>query len=132
MQNTSMEKQVERSPERVERTRSRRAVAPRTDIYETPQSILVVANMPGVKAEGVDIMLEKNVLTVEGNAGEQERAGYSLVYRECLPADYRRTFTLSTEIDRDGIQATVKDGVLRLVLPKAGPAKAKKIAVRAE
>ena len=115
----------------VERTRSQRVYIPRTGIYEIEDAILLVANMPGVDESSVDITLDKNLLTIKGYVEEDLPEGYSLAYAEYEIGDYERSFTLSDEIDREHIEAEVKDGVLRLRLPKAEPAMAKKIAVKA-
>jgi HSP20 family protein len=84
------------------------------------------------KEESVDITLEKDVLTVTGHVGASKPEGCALTYAEYDVGDYERAFTLSDGVDRDGISASAKDGVLRIVLPKAGPAKTKRIAVSAE
>ncbi|MBN2500641.1 MAG: Hsp20/alpha crystallin family protein [Anaerolineales bacterium] len=115
----------------IERTRSQRVYIPRTGIYEVEDAILLVANLPGVDKSSVDITLEKNLLTIKGYVEEDVPEGYSLAYAEYEIGDYERSFTLSDEIDREHIEAEVKDGVLRLRLPKAEPAMAKKIAVKA-
>ena len=115
----------------VERTRSQRVYIPRTGIYEVEDAILLVANLPGVDENSVDITLEKNLLTIKGYVEADAPEGYSLAYAEYEPGDYERSFTLSDEIDHEHIEAEVKDGVLRLRLPKAEPAMAKKIAVQA-
>jgi len=114
-----------------ERTRDRLAFVPRADIYETEEAIVVVADMPGVDENSVDITLENNVLTINGNVEMEPPEGYSLSYAEYRVGDYQRAFSLSDQIDREGIEATVKDGVLRLHLPKITEARIKKIAIRA-
>jgi HSP20 family molecular chaperone IbpA len=113
-----------------ERTREQKAFVPYADIYETGDEIVVVADMPGVSEETVEITLEQDVLTINGYVKTAPPEGYSLAYAEYDVGDFVRSFRVSNEIDRDGIQATLKDGVLRLHLPKAGPAKTKKIAVK--
>ncbi len=114
-----------------ERTRDRLAFVPRADVYETDEEIVVVADMPGVSADSVDITLEDNVLTINGYVEPEAPEGYNLVYAEYRVGDYLRAFRLSDQIDRDGIEATVKDGVLRLRLPKVMEARTRKIEVRA-
>ncbi len=114
-----------------ERTRDRLAFVPRVDIYETDETIVVVADMPGIDENSVDITLEKNVLTINGYVEPVQPENYSLAYAEYRVGDYERSFTLSNEIDQDNIEATLKDGVLTLHLPKIGPT-TKKIAVKAE
>ncbi|GAB4387337.1 MAG: Hsp20/alpha crystallin family protein [Thermodesulfovibrionales bacterium] len=126
-----IEKKEARAPEG-ERTRQRRVYRPTVDIIEKKDRILLLADMPGVDQKSLDITLEKNVLTIYGavDAGVQE--GYRLYHAEYGVGDYQRVFTLSEEVDRDRIEASLKNGVLRLVLPKAEAAKTRKIAVKAE
>jgi HSP20 family protein len=125
-----LERQSGRQVE-VERTRNRPVLTPAVDIYETNEKIVVTADMPGVDDKGVEITLEQDVLTIEGRVVDEERPGCALVLSEFNRGDYRRVFTISTDIEREKISAEMKDGVLTLVLPKAEPAKAKKIVVRA-
>lgn len=107
----------------------RKLFVPRADIYESSQQIVVLADMPGVKQHNIDITLEQNILTIHGRVEEQEVEGFSQAFTEYGVGDYRRVFSLSNEIDREGIQATVKNGVLKLVLPKSKRALPRKIAV---
>jgi HSP20 family molecular chaperone IbpA len=104
-----------------ERTRARPAFIPRVDIYETDEAIQIVADVPGVDPDSVDITLEQGVLTINGFAQDIQPEGYALAYSEYSVGDYTRRFTLSNQIDQEGIEASVKDGVLRLHLPKAQP-----------
>ncbi|MBW7947200.1 MAG: Hsp20/alpha crystallin family protein [Sphingomonadaceae bacterium] len=110
-----------------DRTRARAVFRPRTDIYETAEGVVLLAEMPGVAPDAVDITLEKRVLTIVGRGREAVHEGYRQAYAEYADGDYERSFTLSEDIDGDNIQATLERGVLRLLLPKAGPAKARKI-----
>jgi len=136
MANESKDLQVQETEKReveesgAERTRDRVAFVPRVDIYETNDGIFVVADMPGVDEESVDITLEKDVLTIDGYVEPVAPEEYRLAYAEYRVGDYQRRFTVSDQIDREGIEATMKDGVLRLRLPKAEPT-TKKIAVKA-
>jgi len=114
-----------------ERTRDRKAFVPRVDIYETDDQIVLVADMPGVDQDSVEITLEKSLLTVNGYVEPEAHEGYSIAYAEYDIGDFERSFRLSNQIDQDKIEASVKEGVLRLVLPKIGPAKTRKIAVKA-
>ena len=113
-----------------ERTPNRAVFVPPSDIYETKDSIVVLAEMPGVTPDGVDITLERRVLTIRGRSAAGDHAGYQRVYNEYADGDYERVFTLSENIDRDRIEASLKDGVLHLVLPKAETAKARKIQLK--
>jgi HSP20 family protein len=125
------EKQEVTTMDGAERTRAGKVYVPRVDIYETDNDIVAVADMPGVDEKSIDITVEKNVLTIHGNAEPVVPENVSLAYAEYDVGDYERHFTLSNEIDQDKIEATVKNGVLHLRLPKAGPAKARKISVKA-
>jgi HSP20 family molecular chaperone IbpA len=113
-----------------ERTRDRLAFVPRADILETNEGITIVADMPGVDETSVDITLEKNVLTIRGIVDPVDPEGLSLAYSEYRVGDYERAFSLSDQIDQDGIDALVKDGVLRLYLPKITEARRRTIAIR--
>jgi HSP20 family protein len=119
------------SEARPERTQHRRVFTPRVDIHETPENIVVLADMPGVDDKDVEVTLEKNVLTIEGRTHDDPRPGFRPLMMEVAAGDWRRVFTLSAEVDRERIAASLKDGVLRLTLPKAEPAKARKISVKA-
>jgi HSP20 family molecular chaperone IbpA len=113
-----------------ERTANRPVFVPPSDIYETNDSIVVLAEMPGVGTDGVDITLERRVLTIRGRSAVNNHRGYQRVYNEYADGDYERVFTLSDNIDRDRIEATLKDGILHLVLPKAETAKPRRITLK--
>jgi HSP20 family molecular chaperone IbpA len=113
----------------VERTRARRVFTPAVDIIEKENDILLVADMPGVDEKSVDITLEKDQLTIHGTVEPEIPESHRLALSEYGVGDYERTFTISNEIDREHITANVRDGVLRLTLPKAEVAKTKKIPV---
>jgi len=124
-------KQEVHHPIGTERTRVRKVYAPRVDIYETKETIVLIADMPGVDEKSVDITLEKNVLTITGEVGQVNYKGYTMTYAEYEMGDYQRAFTISDEVDRDKIDAIVKNGVLKVTLHKAEKAKVKKIAIKA-
>lgn len=131
-QTMELEKQEVETPMGVERTRTTRTFSPAVDIYETEAGVVLLADMPGVDMNDVDIMLEKNLLTIRGMVEEPTAESYELAYAEYPIGDYERTFALSDEVDKSKIEATMKNGVLRLLLPKAEEAKVRKIAVRLE
>jgi HSP20 family molecular chaperone IbpA len=114
-----------------ERTRDRIAFVPRADIYETGDDIVVVVDMPGVDENSIDITLESGVLSINGYVDPVVPEGKGLVFGEYRVGDYERAFTLSDRVDQEGIEAIVKDGVLRLHLPKITEAKTRKIDIRA-
>lgn len=114
-----------------EAARQRPVYLPATDIVETEDAIIVTAEMPGVAPDAADVTLENGLLTIRGHTAAPEHPGYRQVYAEYAAGDFERVFTLSEDIDDAGIQASQKDGVLTLVLPKAGPAKPRRIEVKA-
>jgi HSP20 family molecular chaperone IbpA len=127
-----IEKQEADIPTGVERTRNVRTFVPQVDIYEIDDTVVLLADMPGVDESAIDITLEKNVLTIRGEVDLPEFDEYELTYEEYNVGDFERTFTLSDEVDRDGIEAKVKHGVLRVTLPLAEYAKKRKIPVLTE
>jgi HSP20 family molecular chaperone IbpA len=126
-----VEKEEITAAEDSERTRECSCFVPRADIYEVDDQIVIVADVPGVNENSVEITLEKNVLTINSYVEPVEMEGYALAFAEYEVGDYQRSFRLSSEIDREKIQATIKDGVLRLYLPKAAAAQTRKISVKA-
>jgi HSP20 family protein len=128
-QTMEVQQQEEAPTEEMERTRSRRTFIPKADIYETEKEIIVLADIPGANEKTVDVTLEKDVLSITAYIEPLRTNGYEIAYAEYEEGDYQRSFRLSGEIDRDGIEATVSEGVLRLRLPKAESAKARKITV---
>ncbi|MBU0510137.1 MAG: Hsp20/alpha crystallin family protein [Chloroflexi bacterium] len=126
-----VQKQEMTPSDETERTRECRCFVPRSDIYETDDNVVVVVDMPGVDEDNIDITLEKNIVTINGYANLETPDGYSLVFAEYEVGDYERSFRLSSQIDSDGIEATYKNGTLRLNLPKAAVAKTRKISVKA-
>lgn len=121
------EKQEVAAP--AEQTRSGMVFTPEVDIFETDREITLLADLPGVAADGVNIDLRDGVLTLIGDIKPWEDGGESDVLVEFEIGKYYRQFTLSDVIDQDKIEAKLEDGVLRLSLPKAEKALPRKIAV---
>jgi HSP20 family protein len=119
------------TPEGVERTRPHKVYTPNVDILERKDEIVVTADLPGVDEKSLDITLEKNVLTINGRVESEVAEPYRIAYAEYGIGDYQRAFTLSDEVDKERIQATMKNGVLRLVMHKAAAATTRKIMVTA-
>ena len=134
MQEMSVEggKREAQTLEKAERTRQRKAYLPDVDIIERKDDIVIMADMPGVDETSVSVTLEKNVLSINGKVDFDPPKEHRLAAHEYGVGDYERSFTLSSEIDRDRIQASVKNGMLRLVLPKAAAARPRTIQVIAE
>ncbi|MDY0038830.1 MAG: Hsp20/alpha crystallin family protein [Desulforhabdus sp.] len=112
-----------------ESTRNVPMFVPAVDIYESQNELTLLADMPGVPIEGVDIDLREDQLTIRGKGAAEEQNG-TILLREYAVGDYYRQFTVSNAIDREKIVASMKDGVLKVVLPKAEAAKPRKIEVK--
>lgn len=112
-------------------TKSLRTYRPRVNIVETDAEIVVSAEMPGVDEDSTEIEIEKGLLTLTGTISLPEIDGYELAYSEFEPGRYERQFKLSDQIDQERIDATVKNGMLRLVLPKVPEQVPSKVTVKA-
>lgn len=106
-----------------------RIFLPVTDIFETDQALTMILEMPGVDKENVDVSVENDVLTIEGRIDYSKYEGLRPVYTEYNIGNYARSFHLSSKIEQTGINAELRDGVMRLVLPKAEKAKSRKVKV---
>ena len=115
----------------LERTRPGMTFTPAVDIFETENDITLIADMPGVKPENLDIDLREDVLTMTGEPGYPGKENETPILEEYRTGRYVRRFTLSDVIDQSKIEAQVSDGVLTLVLPKAEKAVPRKVAVKA-
>lgn len=104
---------------------------PDVDIFETTQEITLLADMPGVKAENLTIDLNDGTLTLSGQVVDSEGPDECPVFTEYEVGKYYRQFTLTEVIDQNRIDAQLKDGVLRLTLPKVEKAKPRQITVKA-
>ena len=113
-----------------EQTRPGLVFTPAVDILETEKEITLLADMPGVKPEGLNIDLRESTLTLDGDVKSPEGADEVDVLREYRVGKYYRQFTLSQVVDQGKIEAEMKDGVLRLRLPKVEAATPRKIAVK--
>ena len=102
---------------------------PTADIYETPDALKVVLEMPGVDKSNVNVRVEDGVLTVEGRLDFSKYRDLQPLYTEYNIGHYSRSFRLTTKIAQSKIAAEMKDGVLSLVLPKAEEAKSRSIQV---
>ncbi len=116
----------------VERAEDQPVFVPATDIYELPDKLVVLSDMPGVDEKHVDITLENDVLTLTGYQDTQEPTGHALVHRGYRSGIFERSFTIREHIDRDKIKAKMACGVLRIELPKAAEAQPRKIAVESD
>lgn len=106
-------------------------LVPDVDIYEDAEGIFVHADMPGVSRDRLDIQVNKDALTIEGEARIDMPEGMEAVSADIRSTHYRRSFVLSTELDTEKIDAKLKDGVLSIHIPKRAEAKPRKIEVNA-
>lgn len=123
------EKQEAASP--AEQTKPGLVFTPAVDIFESEKAITLLADMPGVKPDDLSIDLRENTLTLVGEVAPFEGADEQDVLVEYEIGKYYRQFTLSEVIDQEKIEATIADGVLKLILPKVEKATPKKITVKA-
>lgn len=105
-------------------------IAPAVDIFENAQGITVHAELPGVSRDGLTINADRNTLVIEGNAAIDVPAGMEAIYADVQATRYRRSFALSGELDTERIEATLKDGVLTLTIPKRAEFRPRRIEVR--
>ena len=103
-----------------------RYVAPPVDILETDEGLTLIADVPGLDEESLEISVDQGVLTIEGKA---LFGGGDLIWREYVMDGYWRQFQLPDTFDADKARAEVTHGVLTLHLPKAEAAKPRKIAI---
>lgn len=108
-----------------------RAVLPAVDVYEDEAGITLLADMPGVPREQLELKVEGDALLIEGGVRGLTPEGIEAVYAELRVPRYRRTFTLSRELDSARIDASLKDGVLTLRIPKQAHAQPRRIEVQA-
>lgn len=114
-----------------ESTRPGVTFTPSVDIFETEKEIVLLADMPGVKADALTIDLRDNVLTLTGTAASPQGDTETAVWTEYRTGNFYRQFTLSELIDQARIEAEIKEGVLRLIMPKVEKATPRKISVKA-
>jgi HSP20 family molecular chaperone IbpA len=106
-----------------------RAVLPAIDVFEDASGITLLADMPGVPKEQLELKVEGEALLIEGGVQPRTPDGLEAIYAEVRAPGYRRSFTLSRELDTSRIEAQLKDGVLRLRIPKQAHAQPRRIEV---
>ncbi|RLB11359.1 MAG: Hsp20/alpha crystallin family protein [Deltaproteobacteria bacterium] len=115
----------------IEQTKPGKVFIPDVDIYETEKEIVVLADMPGVTAEKLNVSLKDNILTLDGEVEPLEGKEEREIFKEFETGRFYRQFSLSQVIDQSKIEAELKDGVLKLILPKVEKATPRKIEVKA-
>ena len=107
------------------------SVLPAVDVFEDASGITLLIDMPGVPKDRLELKVEGDSLVVEGNAQPQTPPELEPIYAEVRVARFSRHFTLTRELDTTKIDANLKDGVLKLRIPKQEHVKPKRIAVNA-
>jgi HSP20 family molecular chaperone IbpA len=135
---TTTEKNLSKSGQVSARQRSNlvpegNTVLPAVDIFEDDNGVTIMADMPGVSRERLGVRVEGDSLLIEGSVAAKEDAqqtpAMEIIYGEVLNPFYRRSFTLSADLDPGKIEASLNQGVLKLVIPKSEAAKPRRIEV---
>jgi HSP20 family protein len=105
------------------------AIAPAVDIFEDAHQIIVQAEMPGVSKGALNVRADHNSLLIEGDATLDMPPGMSALYADMQTTKYRRTFVLSSELETERIEASLKDGLLTVRIPKRMEFRTRKIKV---
>lgn len=128
--NLPTQQQQQKTPQKAESTRPEAALMPLVDVFEDASGITLLADLPGVKKDALNLNLEADSLTIEGEVALDTPEGLESSHVEVRLPRYRRVFTLSRELDVDKAQAEFKNGVLKLRIPKAEHAQPRKIEVK--
>lgn len=107
-----------------------RVMRPHVDICEDATGIILLADMPGVPREKLNIRVDKDTLSIAGEANLETPDDMEALYADISTTRYQRSFSLSSELDAAKIDATLKDGLLTLHIPKREEHKPRKIEVR--
>ena len=110
--------------------RQQPTIVPPVDVFENESCITVLADLPGVAKEQLHVRVDGDTLLLEATATITGPENMELVYGEARTPAYRRQFTLSRELDTARIEAQLRDGVLRLTIPKAEEARPRRIQVQ--
>ncbi|MEX0930897.1 MAG: Hsp20/alpha crystallin family protein [Candidatus Paceibacterota bacterium] len=102
---------------------------PRTDVSETDKEVKVVADVPGVDPDDIEIDVRGHRLVLSGSSERKHRSDEKPYTHERTYGEFRREFTLPSDVDEDRVQAVYEDGVLHITLPKVVHGKRKKIKI---
>ena len=126
-ENTGMQA---REPSEMQAARADEAAfLPPVDIYEDAAGITLVADLPGVSRERLSVQVDKDTLLIEGEAAIEMPGEMEALYADLRTTRFRRSFTLSRELQADRIDAQMQDGVLTLKVPKRAELQPRKIQV---
>ena len=133
-ENTGVTKTGQRSTDvpstHTDQQAAQQAVAPAVDIVESGVGITLLADLPGVSKERLTVQVDGETLTIEGRAQIEVPETIELLHSEVRSPYFRRTFTLSRDLDPAKIEATLKNGVLQMHIPKSEAARPKRIEVQ--
>jgi len=118
------------APQTVSTPRAESAMRPAVDVFETAEGITLYADMPGVSKEHLNIQVEGDTLVVEGALQVRMTENMEALYADVRSTRYRCSFVLSRELETTRIEATLKDGVLTLRLPKRAELRPRRIEVQ--
>lgn len=108
-----------------------KTISPRCNLYEDGQQFTMWFEMPGVEQSGLEMWVEKGVLYLNGKTRECCPKGEAL-RSEFSPVNYHARYRLSNAVNAEGIQAELKNGLLKVTLPKTEEVRPRKISVRTE
>lgn len=115
-----------------ETTSDKPMFSPIVDIWETETGLMLMADMPGVSSEDLSVDLQDNTLTISGRVVAPQSEGRKSLISEFEVGNFYRQFSLAENIDQASITASLKDGVLKLDLPRTAPAQPRKIEIKTE
>jgi HSP20 family molecular chaperone IbpA len=130
--NTERKDVKQTGPSGVQQREPEVVLRPPVDIYEDAEGITLMADMPGVSRERLTIEVDKDMLMVEGDASIDMPEGMEALYADVRSTRYRRSFSLSGELESSQIDASLRDGVLSVRIPKRAEVRPRRIEVRAE
>ncbi|WKB53142.1 Hsp20/alpha crystallin family protein [Eleftheria terrae] len=123
-------KQQQLAHNQATQAQDQRALVPRVDVLEDETGITLLADLPGVAREQLDLKVEGETLQIEATVTPFAPEGLEAMYAEIRVPRYRRAFTLSRELDANRIEANLKDGVLKLRIPKQEHAQPRRIPIQ--
>jgi HSP20 family protein len=127
-ENTSM--QAPESSEMQNPRAPQAALLPPVDIYEDAEGIVLKADLPGVSRDRLSVQVDKDTLVIEGEAAIEMPDDMEALYADLRTTQFRRSFTLSRELQVDQIDAQMQDGVLTLKVPKRAELQPRKIQIK--
>jgi HSP20 family molecular chaperone IbpA len=123
---------TERESTQAQKREPEMVLRPPVDVFEDAEGITLVADMPGVDKDRLNLQVDKDSLSIEGDARIEMPEGMEALYADVRSTRYARNFALSSELETNEIEASIKDGVLRVRIPKRAEVRPRKIEVRVE